>query len=184
VPQLEVDMEKQSRTYMRISTRTKAYIRRLASPDTRPLASGCASCFTHSASKSLQGAQLPQDLINFLKEMDSKLDMVLNLLNQEYLHGQFDYECDVVEISGAGLQFTSSEEFESGEAVELAIILSQIPFRIVGLVGSIHRVEKEDTEEHKTYAVEYTSIRDEDREAIVQFVFHEQREQIRERQND
>ncbi|MFP4658101.1 MAG: PilZ domain-containing protein [Desulfonatronovibrionaceae bacterium] len=175
-------MEKQSRTYMRITTRIQGYIRRLASSDTRPLASACPSCFSGSGSKNLQSVQLPQDLLNYLKELDSKLDMILSLLNQEYLQNQFELQCDVVEISGAGLQFVSSKEFESGEAVEMVLILSQIPFRVVGLVGSIHRLEGHSGGKN-IYAVEYTSIRDEDREAIVQFVFHEQREQIRERQN-
>lgn len=174
-------MNKQNRNYMRITTRRKAYVRFLPSAETKPMYSGCASCYSQSNAQSLQGTQLPKDLLNFLKDMDAKLNMIISLQNQEYMQQQFDFECDITEISGAGLQFSSNKEIETGQAVEMAVVISQIPFKIVGLVGIIQRIESTDPE--FLYVVEYTSIRDDDREAIVQFVFHEQREQIRERQN-
>lgn len=167
---------------MRISTRINAYVNRLSSADTRPMYSGQASTYSESAPKNLQGSQIPADLFKFLKEMDSKLNTILSLLSRDYLQDQFEHTCIVTEISGAGLQFTSKEEFKEGQAVEMAVIVSQMPFRIVGLVGAIQRIEQE--KEEKIYVVEYTSIREEDREAIVQFVFQEQRELIRRQHND
>jgi len=95
------------------------------------------------------------------------------------LQEDFPIRAEVIEISGAGLKFVSKEKFEQEQALEMAIILSQFPLRIAGVVGVILRVEH--LRNLPVYVVKFTNIREHDRESIVQFVFQEQREQIRER---
>ncbi|WP_457570414.1 PilZ domain-containing protein [Desulfovulcanus sp.] len=179
-------MTKQKRTYSRISTRLKAYIRKLPSPDSRPLFSGCLACNAEpSITKNLQGPHIPRELVTFLQNMDAKLDMILSLLSQDSIQEDFPIRGEVVEISGAGLKFVSKTEFKEKEALELAIVLSQLPLRVVSVVGLILRLENvQNLAEAPVYVVKFTNIRDIDRENIVQFVFQEQREQIRERKNE
>jgi hypothetical protein len=176
-------MTRQKRNYSRIATRLKAYIRKLPSSDSRPLFSGClAGEFDSSLLKNLQGSHIPRDLIAFLQNMDRKLDMILSLLRQDNLQEDFPIRAEVIEISGAGLKFVSRERFEQEQAVELAIILSQFPLRVVGAVGFVLRLES--IRNIPINVVKFTNIRELDRENIVQFVFQEQREQIRERKNE
>ena len=176
-------MTAQQRTYSRISTRLKAYIRKLASPDSKPLFTGClAGELDPSMLKNLQGVHIPRDLVVFLHNMDRKLDMILSLLRQDSLQEDFPIRAEVVEISGAGLKFVSKERFDEEQALELAIILSQFPLRVVGAVGYVLRLES--VRNIPIYVETFTNIRDLDRENIVQFVFQEQREQIRERKNE
>ena len=173
-------MTAQQRTYSRISTRLKAYIRKLSSPDSKPLFTGClAGELEPSMLKSLQSVHIPRDLVTFLHNMDRKLDMILSLLRQDSLQEDFPIRAEVIEISGAGLKFVSKEKFKQEQALEMAIILSQFPLRIAGVVGVILRVEH--LRKLPVYVVKFTNIREHDRESIVQFVFQEQREQIRER---
>jgi c-di-GMP-binding flagellar brake protein YcgR len=108
--------------------------------------------------------------------------MILSLLRQDSLQEDFPIRAEVVEISGAGLKFVSKERFDEEQALELAIILSQFPLRVVGAVGYVLRLES--VRNIPIYVVTFTNIRDLDRENIVQFVFQEQREQIRERKNE
>jgi hypothetical protein len=176
-------MIKQKRSYSRISTRLKAYVRKLPSPDTRPLFSACLGCDADSSViKNLHGSHIPRELITFLQNMDAKLDMILSLLKQDTIQEDFPISAEVVEISGAGLKFVSKTEFKKGDAIEMALVLSQFPLKIVGVVGLIHR--QESLHNVPVWVVQFTNIRDIDREHIVQFVFQEQREQIRERKNE
>ncbi|EFI34632.1 type IV pilus assembly PilZ [Desulfonatronospira thiodismutans ASO3-1] len=176
-------MKTQDRKYSRVNTRIKAYMRRTVFDDSLPLFSSTLVGDTDDhAVKNLYGSHLPRELINFLQQMDEKVNMILSLINRETIQADFPLQGEVLEISGAGLKFTSQEDFEEGENMEMVLLLSQVPLRIVGMVGRIHRCEK--VQGVPVWAVQYASIRDVDREKIVQFVFQEQREHIRGRKNE
>ncbi|MFW5731282.1 MAG: PilZ domain-containing protein [Desulfonatronovibrionaceae bacterium] len=171
-------MSSQDRTYSRVSTRIKAYVRISPLPDVKPMFTGCFACDQDDQSvKNLYSSHIPRELITFLKGMDEKLNMILSLLSQGSIQDDFPITAEVIEISGAGLQFVSQETFHVDDTVEMALVLSQFPLKVVGVVGRIHRREK--VNNVAVWVVKFTSVRNIDREKIVQFVFHEQREQIR-----
>ncbi len=171
-------MSIQDRNYSRVDTRIKAYIRKTPFADAKPVFTGCFSCnIEEQSTKSLYGSHVPRELVAFLKGMDEKLNMVLSLLSQGSIQDDFPISAEVIEISGAGLQFVSEKDFHLEDTVEMALILSQFPLKVVGVVGRIHRTHS--IKRVPIWVVEFTSIRDIDREKIVQFVFQEQREQIR-----
>ncbi|WP_045210656.1 PilZ domain-containing protein [Desulfonatronovibrio magnus] len=171
-------MSVKDRNYSRVTTRIKAYARKTPFADTKPIFTGCFACDTDDqTSKNLYGSHIPRELVAFLKGMDEKLNMILSLLNQGSIQDDFPIAAEVIEISGAGLQFVSETSFEVDDNLEMALILSQFPLKVVGVVGRIHRMEK--IKKIPVWVVEFTSVRDIEREKIVQFVFQEQREQIR-----
>ncbi|WP_028575638.1 PilZ domain-containing protein [Desulfonatronovibrio hydrogenovorans] len=171
-------MSSQERNYSRVETRIKAYARRTPFANAKPIFTGCFACdMEEQSTKNLYGSHVPRELIAFFQRMDEKLNMILSLLSQGNIQDDFPISAEVIEISGAGLQFISDESFEVGDTLEMALILSQFPLKVVGVVGNIHRRVK--VKNIPVWVVSFTSIRDIDREKIVQFVFQEQREQIR-----
>lgn len=171
-------MGSEERNYSRVDTRIKAYVRRTPFANAKPLFTGCFACDVEEQStKSLYGSHIPRELIAFLQGMDEKLNMMLSLLNQGSIQDDFPIAAEVIEISGAGLQFISEESFDREDTVEMALILSQFPLKVVGVVGQIQR--RLEVKNVPVWVVKFSSVRDIDREKIVQFVFQEQREQIR-----
>jgi len=122
-----------------------------------------------------RNSKLPDDLTAFLSEMDRKLDRVLGLLSQDHLRTDFSIDIEVMELSAAGVKFRSKEEFQTDTPLEIVLVLSQVPLRMAGSKGRILGKE-EDTE---LYRFEFMDTRGSNMEAIVQFVFQQQREQIR-----
>lgn len=167
----------EGRTYSRVSTLIGCRLRRLLQGRERSLfhESSPASSFTP---QNLGGSHLPEPLLEFLLSLDAKLDQLLSLASQRSIEQDFPLGGSVIELSAAGLTFVSSEPFAPGQRVEIVLTLSHAPLRMAGALGEVVRVEQAGGE-HR-YALEFTAIRDRDREAIVQFVFQEERAQIRE----
>ncbi len=168
-------MDSENRSFSRMPTRLTALARVLAAPGSLPLFQGCPAPPTLSVGK--LGGALPQALIDFLTAMDAKLDMLLSLESQEKLKEDFPIALQITEISAAGVSFRSQTRIEPDSHLELVIYLSRFPLRMAGAMGHVVRSEREDLV--WAGAVEFTDIRDTDTEAIVQFVFQEQRQQLR-----
>jgi len=171
-------MNQEKRTFMRVSTRIAGYARRVASPETRPARYDSLSPQSGSPTENLKGAKVPDALIEYLEHINHKLDMILTAMGQKNLIKEFPIRIEVVELSGAGLQFTSTQTLSQGDNLEVVMEISKVPLRLAGGIGQIQRVETE--HDRPVYVMDFTQIRDEDREAIVGFVFQEQRSQIRE----
>lgn len=172
-------MNEQKRNYSRVETFFPGRLRTLTSDEEFPLYHGCPGCETlQNAAVRPRGTNLPEPLLDFLETINTKLDMLLSLANQELLQNTFPVAMNIVEISGAGLIFVADREFTLGERIEMVLFLSQFPLQIVGALGRVHR--RDERNGAPAWAVDYTSIREVDREAIVRFVFQQQREKIRE----
>lgn len=161
--------------YSRVQTRLKAHVRPAASADALPMA------YDHPA---LQGADerpdlskggLSQLVSDFLLGVDAKLDTVISLLNQKRLEDDFASTLEVIEIGGDGVRLSESGDLKPGDALELAIVLNQFPLRIASAVGVLKAADG-----GQGLPVTFTRIREPDLEAVVAFVFQEQRAHIRE----
>ncbi|SDN75041.1 PilZ domain-containing protein [Desulfonauticus submarinus] len=171
-------MNQESRTFSRVKTRLKMYFRP-TSKDARPLFLGCVGCESQSTGfEDFHSPHLPKEFFDFLLNLDNKLNMILNFLSQKTLSQEYPYQGEVIEISGAGFKFISSTPVKVGDFIEAAVALSSVPPVLIGVVGEV--IREEIIHDQKIYAFKYVHIRESDREQIVQFVFKEQREILRE----
>lgn len=176
-------MRTESRTFSRIATCIKAYLRKVDSTEAQPMFHGGGPSTPRPSQQKLQEANVPDALKEYLEAIDKKLDLLVNFLSRDMLKEDFPIQTDVTELSGAGLKLILPDDaLQEGDIVEIVLLLSQLPLSLAGAVGVLRRAEKFKGKE--VLALEFTRIRQSDREAIVQFVFREQREQIRDTKND
>ncbi|MCJ2163774.1 MULTISPECIES: PilZ domain-containing protein [unclassified Pseudodesulfovibrio] len=168
-------MSEEKRSFSRIQVRLKAQARIMQSVDSPQLFTGDATAHVVAREELFQKSKLPEELTSFLIEMDRKLDQVIGLLSQDYVKTDFSYDFEVKEISAAGLKFRSDQQFQAGTPLEIVLFLSHSPLHMAGSKGRI--LDKES--DTGLYRFEFVDMRGSDMEAIVQFVFKEQREQIR-----
>jgi len=101
----------------------------------------------------------------------------VSFVSQDRLQNDFQETVEVVELSGGGLKFSSEKKFKPGDALEIVLVLSQIPLRLAAAVGKIERSEI--MNKRPVWVLEFTNVRESDLEAVVAFVFKEEREKIR-----
>jgi len=168
-------MSEEKRTFSRVSVRLKGHARVMHSIESSPVFTGDDGDAAFSADALFRNSKLPEELTAFLAEMDRKLDRVLGLLSQDHIRSDFPSPIEIMEISAAGIKFRSQERFTVGVPLEVVIQLGYAPVRMAGSKGRVVGIE----EETNLYRFEFVDTRAHDMEAIVQFVFREQREQIR-----
>ncbi|MDD3312571.1 PilZ domain-containing protein [Pseudodesulfovibrio sp.] len=168
-------MSEEKRTFSRVSVRLKGHARIMHSLDSSPIFTGDAVDEPSASEALFHNSKLPEDLTRFLAEMDRKLERVLGLLSQDRIRSDFPVSVEIMEISAAGVKLRTQEKFAIGTPLELVIQLSYAPLRMAGSKGRIVGMD-EDT---GLYRFEFVDTRAADMEAIVRFVFREQREQIR-----
>lgn len=165
------------RHFARVATRMRAHARRTASLDDPLLFRPMADTATTPSAEMLKESNLPEVILEFLKGIDAKLDMLVSHMGRNSLERDFPLDIEVREISGAGAQFRTDEPMQSGDTLEMVLVLSAFPLRLAGVKGRVLGID-EATGWHR---FEFTTIRKADREAVVQYVFQEEREEIRRR---
>lgn len=175
---------KENRSYSRIPTRLRAHARHVSSSEGPPLFRSSPQTTSPPPEGTLREAGMPEGLRNYLEMINTKLDMLLSVTNESRLESDYPLKLEVVELSGAGLRcIKPAEDLPIGQGLELVLLLSSMPLHMAAAIGVVKRLESLEEDEH--LVVEFTQMRESDREAVVQFVFREQREQIRtKRQED
>lgn len=168
-------MSEEKRTFSRVPVRLKGHARIMQSITSPQIFIGDAVTEEGSRDSLFRNSKLPEDLTNFLAQMDRKLDRVLGLLSKDHIRSDFPLDIEIMELSAAGVKFRTKESVSTDDALELIILLSHVPVRMAGSKGRILGFD-DDT---KLYRFEFVDTRGSDMEAIVQFVFQQQREQIR-----
>lgn len=168
-------MSSEQRTFSRIPVRLKCYGRVMSSIDSPQMFTGDTVGNEVDRDALFRSSKLPQELTNFLAQMDRKMDRVITLLSKDHLRSDFPMDMEILELSAAGVKFRSTESFSIDDPLEIILVLSQLPLKMAGGKGCIRGYD-EDTE---LYRFEFLDLRGSDKEAIVQFVFQLQREQIR-----
>ncbi|WP_461209555.1 PilZ domain-containing protein [Desulfocurvus sp. DL9XJH121] len=161
--------------FARVETRVRAYVRPAPSRDALPLAYDNPALAEGDAGPDLASGGLSQAVTDFMVSLDAKLDTVISLLNQKRLEDEFAAEVEVVEVGGDGLRFATTGDFADGDALEFALVLNQFPLRVASVVGVV-----EPADSGPGRPVTFTRVREADLEALVGFVFQEQRARIRE----
>lgn len=166
------------RSFARVDAALKGYLRLLPAGRFVPLFPCSQTGGAPQLSEAVQSG-LPDGLAQYLRLMNDKLSAILSILTQQTLHEDFPVPVLVHDISGAGIRFSASQEFELGQGVEVVIALSNQPQSLAGAMGSILRVEEHQGQ--RLWALEFKDMSDCEREKIIQFVVARQRELIRER---
>jgi len=124
-------------------------------------------------------------LINYLIQMDAKLDRILELIaTEKKVEAPFRQGIGQ-NISGSGMQMVVDTPVECGKIVRTKFLLSQFPFVFMDLSGEVIR-EKEFNQDGTTLyriGVQFLDLNSNDREKIIAFVFQKQREDIRRSKN-
>lgn len=168
-------MSDEKRTFSRVPVRLKGYARIMRNIESSPIYTGDGVGDAACATALFKGSKLPEDLTNFLLEMNRKLDRILGSLSQGGLRDDFPLDIEIMELSAVGIKFRSKSSFAIGTPLEIVIVLGQVPLRMAGSKGIIRGID-EDT---GLFRFEFVDTLGSSMEAIVQFVFQQQREQIR-----
>ena len=169
-------MSADKRSFSRVSTRITALARRCDSLDDPLLfKSGPAPSGTDRLAEAAKSGHLAQTLIEFMEGLDRKLDMILAHIGRRQMEKDFPLRLDVRELSGAGLRFVARDDIKNGDILEVVMLLGQNPPRMAGAKGKV-QFSRTDA---STYGFEFVKIRESDQDAVVQFVFQEEREHIR-----
>lgn len=115
-------------------------------------------------------------LAEWLKCINSKLDFLINLLSIKQ-EGFSSLPVKQVNISGGGMSFFSDTPYNIGDVIELKTVLELLYPVAMYLYGEVLSCEKKN-EEYKI-RVEFINIDEDIRDYIVRFVFHRQRQIIR-----
>ena len=166
----------EKRAFMRIPTRLRGYLRLLADPEEMPLFRETPPMGSNGLIDS-RDPGMSEPLYALLATINAKLDMLLSMHSREQIENDFPVPMDIIEISGAGVRFTTTAPLPVEQHVEAVMVLSRFPLRMAGAIGRILRQESQETD--TVYALDFTRIRERDLEHIVQFVFQSQRDDLR-----
>lgn len=126
----------------------------------------------------LTQSHLPEAVINFLINMSNQIDYIASLLEKKALDEEFPHALDGCRISGSGLGFYTAQPLNVGDHIEVLLTLNSLPLQMAAVIGKV--VKKETTPQGDKYSLQFTRISEPNLDAIVHFVFQEQRKSIRE----
>lgn len=167
-----------NRSYARISTFVRARYRKLSHPDEPQLCPSSFNLESREGQTFLRDSGLPDALVSFLNNMDSKLDRIIAQLSKDSLASYFPDELTVYDLSAAGL-LAESGDIAPGDHLEIVLFLGEFPPVIASGVAKVIREGRSVPGAGKTYALEFVRLRETTREAIIRFVFKEERARIR-----
>ncbi|MGE4292734.1 MAG: PilZ domain-containing protein [Desulfovibrio sp.] len=157
-----------------VSVRLRAYARRADDPSAPALFRWINSPTETSSEAELVEAQVSPPLARFLLALDRKLDQLAAMHSGASVREEYPLRLEVLEISGSGLAFRTEEHFDEGEILEVVLVLSDAPPRMVAATGRVAGSGPD-----RLHRLDFTTIRENDLETVVRFVFQEEREQIR-----
>ncbi len=168
-------MPEEQRSFSRVAVRIKAQARKTRGLDEPTLFQGITALKQSPMQGPLLDSKLPEELVRFLVALDAKLDMLLGLAGRDMLFSDFPLTLTVTEISGAGLKFTTPDPVAAGDCMEVILTFSHIPLQMIGVTGRVASPDPVSGE----WRFEFVNLDEGALEAVVQFVFQEQRKQIR-----
>ena len=120
-------------------------------------------------------------LIQLLTNIDRKLSIFLDSLNPSGRKALIQKDGIVKNISGSGAKIYSNEELTIGDILKLEIILPTFPISPITVFGESVRVERLEKNQKQRFGivVKYTTIREEDQDTLIRYVFRRQRELLR-----
>jgi len=121
-------------------------------------------------------------MIPILAAMNDKLDRILSIIDPSDPIALRFKEPQSINISGAGMGWVAKECFPLETTLALELVLP-LPFPLtIKAIGKVNRVESLDGENQQwAIGMKFDVIHEEDREAIIRYIFREQRIALRAR---
>lgn len=128
-------------------------------------------------------------LINYLLQMDEKLDQILRLLteNQKEKAATSPFAEGIGQnISGSGMKLTVDSPVASGAIIHAKFFLCKYPMIFMEVFGQVIRVLPVEKDRRTFYqlGVEFIELNEHDRERIINYVFQKQRAMIRKKKSE
>ncbi|MDX1777708.1 MAG: PilZ domain-containing protein [Thermodesulfobacteriota bacterium] len=117
-------------------------------------------------------------ILNALIDINLKLNLIITTMSsggQKNILTRMPIEAN---LSEGGIGFTAVEEVREGDLFEIEMILPVFPIAVIKTIGKAVRVNPLQ-EGGYNIGVQYTYIKDEDRDKIVHYLFKKQREWLR-----
>jgi len=121
-----------------------------------------------------------QVILDLLVSLNNKLDSLIRLLKKEKeleLEDLCLKEPTYVNISGAGIRFISDQPIKKEAFLKLQICVPLFPSFVIPALGRVAWTEKKDR--GYEIGVEFTAIHEDDRDALIHYIFIRQRRLIR-----
>jgi hypothetical protein len=121
------------------------------------------------------------NLINFLLQMDEKLDQIYALLSKGDEKIMSPEEGVGINISGSGMNMIVDKPFDPGMIIHAKFFLTKLHFLFMDVFGEIVRVIPSEEKGEKRYelGVEFLDLCETDRDRIITAVFQQERRKIR-----
>ena len=126
----------------------------------------------------LAASTLPDAVNKFLLQLDTKMDALLTALYSSSLEQDFPHAMEILTISAAKLDFTTTLPLAPGDWLETVIYFGQAGTTASG-IGNI-TARNVDRDGKPVFALSFTRIQEEEREKIIRYVFKEERRLLRE----
>ncbi|MDL1970013.1 MAG: PilZ domain-containing protein [Candidatus Desulfofervidaceae bacterium] len=127
-----------------------------------------------------EGSDLEEIFLSLLVGINEKLDNLLQLTGHEQSSKEtllFKKPC-WANISGAGIRFYTEQPLPPESFLKIRILLPLFSSFTITTLGQVVRVEKKEKMPYEV-AVNFTDIHEDDREALIHYIFVRQRRLIR-----
>jgi len=120
-------------------------------------------------------------LIQLLTNIDRKLSIVMDSINPSGKKPLIQKDGILKNISASGAKIYSNEELTVGDILKLEIILPTFPISPITVFGESVRVERLEKNQQQRFGivVKYATIREEDQDTLIRYVFQRQRALLR-----
>ena len=132
-------------------------------------------------SEESKASAIDGNLINFLLQLDEKLDQILALLSKGDAKKMSPEEGLGINISGSGMNMIVDKPYDPGMIIHAKFFLTKSHFLFMDVFGEIVRMIPSEEKGGKRYelGVEFLDLCEADRESIITAVFQQERKKIR-----
>ncbi|MDY7032361.1 MAG: PilZ domain-containing protein [Thermodesulfobacteriota bacterium] len=158
---------------------TKDYLNRY--PDKSEIQSLLSKIWHHEREVGDEANETEMVFVQLLINIDRKLSMVLDVLNQEKKIPMEGREARVIDMSGSGVKFFCKEVLALEQLLKIEMVLPTFPVSPITVFGDVTRVEKEDNDGESGFniIVQFTTINEDNRDSLIRYIFQRQREILR-----
>lgn len=121
---------------------------------------------------------LDKALADWLKLLNAKLDFLISLITMDQ-QGFSTLPINKVDISAGGISFVSEYSYDIGDILEIKTVIENPTPLALYLYGQVIRCENIDNE--FLVSVKFINIDEDVRDHIIKFVFHRQRQILRQK---
>ncbi len=134
----------------------------------------------------LESAGIRRELVDFLINMDDKLDKILALLNQDKSETVRFKRGTALDIGGSGMRMAVDSPVAVGELVHIQLVLSRVPMMLVDVYGEVVRVDTPAGGGQGFFylGIKFSNLDINTREKIISSIFKQQRRHIRNREDN